>query len=107
MPGRAPSFWWGAALLVLSTLVPAGCGRGEPSGLPQGKGGGGVLRVVLPSEPRTLDPNSTTDEIALLYDSDADRQRALEAGFQMHLAKPVEPRELAVAAVAGRAVHRG
>jgi CheY-like chemotaxis protein len=35
---------------------------------------------------------------------DDDRQRALSAGFQMHLAKPVEPAELAaaVAAVAGR-----
>jgi CheY-like chemotaxis protein len=43
------------------------------------------------------------------YAGDGDRQRALAAGFQMHLAKPVEPRELAsaVAAVAGRAVHRG
>lgn len=38
MPGRAPSLWWGAALLVLFALGPAGCGRGEPSGLPRGKG---------------------------------------------------------------------
>jgi peptide/nickel transport system substrate-binding protein len=68
MPGRAPSLWRGAALLalVLSGLLPTGCGRGEPSGLPEGKGGGGVFRVVLPSEPRTLDPNSARDEIALL-----------------------------------------
>jgi signal transduction histidine kinase/ActR/RegA family two-component response regulator len=43
------------------------------------------------------------------YAGEADRQRALDAGFQMHLSKPVEPRELAsaVAAVARRAVHRG
>jgi CheY-like chemotaxis protein len=33
-----------------------------------------------------------------------DRRHALEAGFQMHLAKPVEPRELvaAVGSLAGR-----
>jgi signal transduction histidine kinase/ActR/RegA family two-component response regulator len=43
------------------------------------------------------------------YAGDGDRQRALAAGFQMHLPKPVEPQALAaaVAAVARGAVHRG
>ncbi|RPH55227.1 response regulator, partial [bacterium] len=42
------------------------------------------------------------------YAGEGDRQRALAAGFQMHLAKPVEPLELAsaVATVAGREAPR-
>ncbi|HSK76048.1 MAG TPA: ATP-binding protein, partial [Thermoanaerobaculia bacterium] len=41
------------------------------------------------------------------YAGDGDRQKALAAGFQRHLAKPVEPHELiaAVASVARRAVQ--
>jgi len=40
------------------------------------------------------------------YAGDADRRKALEAGFQLHLAKPVEPQQLAaaVAQVARRAL---
>jgi len=40
------------------------------------------------------------------YAGDADRRKALEAGFQLHLAKPVEPHQLAaaVAQVARRAL---
>jgi signal transduction histidine kinase/ActR/RegA family two-component response regulator len=43
------------------------------------------------------------------YAGEGDRQRALTAGFQMHLPKPVDPRELAaaVAAVARGAVQQG
>jgi peptide/nickel transport system substrate-binding protein len=55
----------GVALLVLASL-PAGCGHGESSGPLEGKGGGGTFRVVLPAEPRSLDPNSPSDEIALV-----------------------------------------
>jgi PAS domain S-box-containing protein len=42
------------------------------------------------------------------YASDSDRRKALEAGFQLHLAKPVEPQQLAaaVAQVAGRALQK-
>ena len=38
-----------------------------------------------------------------------DRTQAMLAGYQMHLAKPVDPRELAitVASLAGRAGPRG
>jgi CheY-like chemotaxis protein len=37
-----------------------------------------------------------------------DRMRALAAGFQVHLAKPVEPSELVVtvASLAGRSINR-
>jgi two-component system CheB/CheR fusion protein len=31
------------------------------------------------------------------YAAEADRRRALDAGFQLHLAKPVEPHQLAAA----------
>ena len=43
------------------------------------------------------------------YARPEDRSRALSAGFQLHLAKPVEPAELmaAVANLAGRAVNEG
>jgi peptide/nickel transport system substrate-binding protein len=55
----------GIALIAI-LLLWAGCEREEPSGLPEGKGGGGTFRVVLPMKPRTLDPNSMDDEAALL-----------------------------------------
>lgn len=73
----------GVALLVLASL-PAGCGHGESSGLPRGKGGGGTFRVVLPAEPQTLDPNSPTDEIALLLAPNLyNRLVALDADSQL------------------------
>ena len=39
------------------------------------------------------------------YVADGDRMQALDAGFQMHVAKPVEPTELiaAIAVLTGRA----
>jgi CheY-like chemotaxis protein len=38
-----------------------------------------------------------------------DRKRALRAGFQTHVAKPVDPEELTavIASLAGRTGHRG
>ncbi|HVR99365.1 MAG TPA: ABC transporter substrate-binding protein [Thermoanaerobaculia bacterium] len=51
-----------AALLLAASLC--GC-VGEPSALPQAKGGGGTFRVILAGEPRTLDPNPVTDEMAM------------------------------------------
>ncbi|HYG61602.1 MAG TPA: ABC transporter substrate-binding protein [Thermoanaerobaculia bacterium] len=56
-----------AAALLLSF---AGCGREtpepRPARQPERKGGGGELRVILPLEPRVLDPNSMRDEAALV-----------------------------------------
>jgi signal transduction histidine kinase/ActR/RegA family two-component response regulator len=57
---------------------------------------------------RALDPErgGRTPAVALTaYPRVEDRARALEAGFQMHVPKPVQPNELAavVAALAGRA----
>jgi CheY-like chemotaxis protein len=51
-----------------------------------------------------------TPAVALTgYARFADAQRALEAGYQMHVAKPVEPALLAtvVANLGGRDVERG
>jgi signal transduction histidine kinase/ActR/RegA family two-component response regulator len=60
---------------------------------------------------RTLDGGARSlPAIALTaYAGDVDRRRALDAGFQIHLAKPVEPHTLAafLAAVARGAVHSG
>jgi CheY-like chemotaxis protein len=53
---------------------------------------------------RTPDQGGTVPAVALTaYARDEDRQRALAAGFQSHLAKPVEPCDLAqaIAALAG------
>ena len=58
----------GIALLV-ALLLWTGCAQEEPSDLPEGKGGGGAFRVVLPGEPGTLDPNSVDDEMSLLVAS--------------------------------------
>jgi peptide/nickel transport system substrate-binding protein len=45
-------------------LLGTGCAAGDAP--PRGtKGGGGELRVLLPSEPRDLDPNSLRDEMGL------------------------------------------
>jgi peptide/nickel transport system substrate-binding protein len=52
--------------LLALAFLPAGCGQGEPSGLSGEKGGGGELRVILPAEPRSLEPNSRMDEMALV-----------------------------------------
>ncbi|HEV2845597.1 MAG TPA: ABC transporter substrate-binding protein [Thermoanaerobaculia bacterium] len=53
------------AVLFAAGLLWAGCGRIR-SDAPERKGGGGELRVVLPAEPRDLDPNATQDEMGLL-----------------------------------------
>jgi peptide/nickel transport system substrate-binding protein len=54
-----------AALLLAAFLAESGCGPEEPSTPSRAKGGGGTFRVAIPLEPRTLDPNAVTDEIAL------------------------------------------
>lgn len=48
---------------MASCLLWAACAG---SGTPEQKGGGGELRVLLPAEPRDLNPNSIQDEIGLL-----------------------------------------
>src|SRR5687768_18478743 len=53
----------GIALLA-ALLLWTGCAREEPADLPEGKGGGGAFRVILPGEPRSLDPNSPGNETA-------------------------------------------
>lgn len=58
----------GIALLA-ALLLGAGCTRQEPPDLSAVKGGGGTFRVVLPGEPRTLDPNAMDDETSLLLAS--------------------------------------
>lgn len=65
MTGGGFSLGRGIALIAV-LLLWTGCGREEASGLPEGKGGGGTFRVVLPAEPRDLNPNATDDEPALL-----------------------------------------
>jgi two-component system, chemotaxis family, CheB/CheR fusion protein len=58
----------------------------------------------------TRDAGGDTPAIALTaYAAEADRARALRAGFQKHLAKPVDPEALcaAVADLAGRNVRGG
>jgi peptide/nickel transport system substrate-binding protein len=62
---RNANSWRGAAALVAACLLWAGCG-GAGSGSPERKGGGGELRVLLPAEPRDLDPNGIQDEVSLL-----------------------------------------
>ncbi len=59
------SSWRGAAALSAACLLWAGCG-GAGSGASERKGGGGELRVLLPAEPRDLDPNGIQDEVSLL-----------------------------------------
>jgi CheY-like chemotaxis protein len=44
---------------------------------------------------RQLNPNQPTPAIALTaYASEEDRQRSIEAGFTVHIAKPVDPEDL-------------
>lgn len=59
-----PKPWRGITVLATVLLFIA-CGRPAPS-LLETKGGGGDFRVLLPSEPVNLDPNSSRDEMALL-----------------------------------------
>jgi peptide/nickel transport system substrate-binding protein len=59
-PANVPLAWSLAAL-----LWGAGCGA-QNVHPPLPAGGGGELRVALPGEPRTLDPNAAQDEAALL-----------------------------------------
>jgi CheY-like chemotaxis protein len=50
---------------------------------------------MLLQQIRTFEPVRDVPAIALTaYTGEFDRQQALKAGFQMHLAKPVEPEEL-------------
>lgn len=52
-------------------------------------------REALRSNSRSPDPGKTTPAIALTaYAAEVDRQRALQAGFQAHITKPVEPEAL-------------
>lgn len=51
-----------AAWLLAAVLSITGCHPPPPDA----RAGGGELRVLLPYEPRGLDPNSTRDEIALV-----------------------------------------
>ncbi len=55
--------WLGACLLG-TCLFEISCAPGDPQPGAT-KGGGGELRVLLPTEPRELDPNSLRDEIGL------------------------------------------
>lgn len=53
-----------SGLCLLGCLLGAGCGlRDRPRG--EVKGGGGELRVLLPAEPRDLNPGSLRDEMGL------------------------------------------
>lgn len=55
----------GTAAWLAACLLWTGCGW-TGSDAPERKGGGGDLRVLIPSEPRDLDPNSARDEASLL-----------------------------------------
>lgn len=71
----------------------------------------GMDGYALIEQVRAIEPDlgGRTPAIALTaYASARDRQRALEAGYQHHLAKPIEPQEIAriVAALSGRAAAR-
>lgn len=59
-PPKVPTAWCLAAL-----LLGASCGA-RSAATPPAAGRGGELRVVLPFEPRTLDPNALHDEGAML-----------------------------------------
>jgi CheY-like chemotaxis protein len=91
----------GSAREALGMMAMAGAG---------GAGGVDVLvsDIAMPEEDgyylirelrgRAPDEGGTTPAVALTaYAREEDRQRALAAGFQSHLAKPVEPCDLAAA----------
>jgi len=70
----------------------------------------GMDGYALIEQVRALDPDfgGQTPAIAVTgYASPQDRLRALQAGYQNHVAKPVEPEELAIviASLTGRSTH--
>jgi CheY-like chemotaxis protein len=70
----------------------------------------GMDGYALIEQVRALDPDfgGQTPAIAVTaYASAQDRLRALQAGYQNHVAKPVEPEELAIviASLTGRATQ--
>jgi CheY-like chemotaxis protein len=84
-------------------------GRARPDVIVSDIGMPDVDGYELMRRVRALGPEAggTTPALALTaYASDADRLRAVRAGFQQHLAKPVEPDAL-VAAVVGLAARAG
>lgn len=57
-----------------------------------------LIRKIRTIEGERLDGESLTPTIALTgYATNADRDRALSAGYQLHVAKPVEPEDLVAA----------
>jgi CheY-like chemotaxis protein/two-component sensor histidine kinase len=79
-------------------------------GMPEEDGYALISKVrAMEAERGDTMPGDTMPAIALTaYAKEEDRQRALSAGFQMHVAKPVEPVELAavVASLAARSASR-
>lgn len=82
---RTGGFSLGRGLaLAAVALLWTGCAREEPSGLPEGKGGGGTFRVVLPAEPKALDPNSPDDEVSLVVGANLyDKLVALDTDLRL------------------------
>lgn len=81
-----------AGAFLLCACLLAACGSGDRPGDGPGrqpgaeaKGGGGELRVLLPAEPRGLDPNSPRDEISLLLAPNLySRLAMLDVDGQLH-----------------------
>jgi CheY-like chemotaxis protein len=89
-----------------ATVSTAGSAREALAALREGRPDVLVSDIAMPDEDgyclirdvRRLPPDEAgaTPAVALTaYTRDEDRQQALSAGFQAHLAKPVEPLELA------------
>jgi peptide/nickel transport system substrate-binding protein len=55
---------WKSVALLAALVLWTGCGQGEPA-FPGEEGT--EFRVLLPTEPQSLDPNSPRDEVALLF----------------------------------------
>ncbi len=106
---------------ALRAFVRAGGGPGSPAGQPGWGGGSGrppeviISDIGMPEEDgyelmrkvRVLPPEQggLVPAIALTgYATRKDRERALAAGYQLHLGKPVEPEDLvaAIACLVGR-----
>jgi CheY-like chemotaxis protein len=71
-----------------------------------GMPGGDGFELLKKVRARTESRGGSVPALALTaYASEVDRERALAAGYQQHLAKPVDPQALvaAIAALAGRA----